>query len=203
MYPFLTIGRNDATAVDILVRDWNTRGEKSPVRYYKRVGVTNEDTSESLNSPFKKDDFLIVFQSPAQAEAMTENPRTMCVDATHDVTAYGYYLLTMMVIDKYGKGLAVAWAITSRENGRVWELFAKSLRQSCVDSKPEVMMSDDDNSAWNGLKKCWPSLKHKLLCWWHVLQNVKKHCVGSKCKVQASSHVCESFIFDHVNVIVR
>ena len=50
---------------------------------------------------------------------LTENPRTLCVDATHGVTGYGYYLLTILVIDKRGSGLLVAWDFTSRENDYV------------------------------------------------------------------------------------
>ena len=39
-------------------------------------------------------------------------------------------------------------------------------------------MSDDKNSAWNGLTRVWPSLKHKLLCHWHLKKNVRKRCMS-------------------------
>ena len=51
-------------------------------------------------------------------------------------------------------------------------------------------MSDDSNSAWNGLTKVWPSLKHKLLCHWHVMKNVRERCGNrgnkNKSKVQVT-----------------
>ena len=68
---------------------------------------------------FLAEDFLLVMQTTQQALILVENPRTLCVDATHGVTGYGYYLVTIPVIDKQGSGLSVAWAITSRENGYV------------------------------------------------------------------------------------
>ena len=40
------------------------------------------------------------------------------------------------------------------------------------------MMSDDSNSAWNGLSRVWTTLKHKLLCHWHLKKSVKEHCCG-------------------------
>lgn len=173
-------------AVQVIVNGWKARGDESPVRYYKKVGDCNEDTKETQKSPFKKEDFLLVFQSPQQAEMMVDNPRTLCVDATHGLTGYDYYLLTILVVDECGHGLPVGWSITSRENSFIWKLFGKSLRPNSLACKPEVLMADDDNSAWNGLKPVWPTLKYKLLCHWHVKQNVRKHCLGSKAKIQVS-----------------
>ena len=186
----IVIHRNDATAVHMLVKKWLKLGDETKVRYYKQVGDSNQDTSDDEQSNFKSDDFLLVLQSPDQDIMMQENPRTLCVDATHGLTGYGYFLLSIMVIDKHGHGLPVAWAITSRENQTTWKLFAKSLRTGSQSAKPEVMMSDDDNSSWNGLIVVWPSLKHKLLCHWHIKKNVKNHCVGSKCKVQVNVSRC-------------
>ena len=89
-------------------------------------------------------------------------------------------MLTIMVVDRQGNGLAVAFGIVSRENQKTWELLARSLRPESLASRPEVMMSDDTNSAWNGLTKVWKSLEHKLLCHFHVGTNVKSHCCGRK-----------------------
>lgn len=181
--------RDDASAVAIVVKSWSARGDDSPIRYYKHVGENNYDTQPGRQSRFDTkdflpEDFLLVMQSPQQALMLAENPRTLCVDATHGVTGYGYYLLTILVIDKQGSGLPVGWAIASRENAYVWYLFSKSLREEALAAKPEVIMSDDSNSAWNGLRATWSSIKHKLLCHWHIKRNVKLHCVGSKSRIK-------------------
>ena len=186
--------RDDATAVSIVVRSWSTRGDDSSIRYYKHVGESNVDTTPGSQTRFdSKDfvpsDFLLVMQSPHQSLMLEENPRTLCVDAIHGVTGYGYYLLTILVIDKQGSGLPVGWAIASRENGYVWHLFTKSLRQESAAAKPEVVMADDSNCAWNGLRMTWPSIKHKLLCHWHIKKNVKLRCVGSKSRVQVRKYM--------------
>ena len=80
--------RDDATAVSIVVRSWSTRGDDSPIRYYKHVGESNVDTTPGSQTRFdSKDfvpsDFLLVMQSPHQSLMFAENPRTLCVDATH------------------------------------------------------------------------------------------------------------------------
>ena len=183
-YALVYVFRSDAVSVQIVVNAWKTRGDESPVRYYKKVGESNEHTKENADSPFTKEDFLLVFQSEQQAEMMADNPRILCVDATHGLTGYDYYLLTMMVVDEHGHGLPVSWAITSRENGFVWKLFGQSLRPKSLASKPEVLMADDANASWNGLTCVWSSLKYKLLCHWHVKKNVRQHCFGTKSKIQ-------------------
>ena len=164
--------KNDANAVSELVNTWNRDlGDDSPVCYFKQVGLRNADTDDTkAKSDFKSDDFLLVMQTPEQAKMLETNQRIICVDATHGLTAYDYYLLSIVVVDMYGHGLVCATAIASRENGTVWELFGKALRSAvtpaeikCDGNKssfnglqrvwPEVLMSDDTNSAFNGLKK--------------------------------------------------
>ena len=67
----------------------------------------NADTDDvNEESDFKQEDFLLVMQTRDQAQMMVENPRIVCADATHGLTNYDYLLLTIMVIDKFGHGLA-------------------------------------------------------------------------------------------------
>ena len=170
------------------MKSWQEKGCDSPLCYYKKVGVSNDDTSDTAKSSFTSKDFLLVIQMPSQCEILRSNERTLCVDATHGVTGYGYYLLTILVVDIFGQGYPIGWCITSRENGLIWNIFALSLKKKTGHVSPQVLMADDDNSAWNGLRAVWPSLKYKLLCHWHVKKNVRQHCVGSKCKVQVTLH---------------
>ena len=114
---------------------------------------------------------------------MKDYPRILCVDGTHKLNQYGHVLLSLLVINENGQGLVTAWAITSRENGTIWYIMCKNLRPICIVLKPEVMMSDDTNAAWNGLRRVWTSLVHKLLCHWHLIKNVVSHCCGAQSKL--------------------
>ena len=76
---------------------------------------SNADDTDP-DSDFKSEDFLLVMQSPAQASMMVENAKILCVDGTHGLTGYGYQLLSIVVVDKYGHGLVCAWGLASREN---------------------------------------------------------------------------------------
>ena len=176
--------QNDAVSVDMLVKDWNRRGDLSPVRYYKTIKQSDENTLEHEDSHFKSEDFLLVFQTEEMANMMVENPRTLCMDGTHGITGYGYYLLTLMVIDKNGQGLCVAWGLSSRENETTWQLVGKSLRPQCHKLKPKVGMADLAMHSYNGMHVVFPSLEFHLWCWWHIDQSVQRHCHGNLCKVK-------------------
>ena len=171
---------NDASAVEELLKTWETDlGEDSPVVYFKQFGDSNSNTDDTdPDSDFKSEDFLLVMQSRAQAEMMVENAQILCVDGTHGLTGYGYHLLSIVVVDRHGHGLVCAWALASRENKYIWQLIGESLRPPTKEIEPQVLMSDDKNSAWNGLTRVWPSLKHKLLCHWHLKRNVRKKCMA-------------------------
>ena len=60
-------------------------------------------------------------------------------------------------------------------------------------------MADDSNSAWNGLRRVWSSLKHKLLCHWHLKKAVREHCCGhlKKHKNVSVPKVTEHSINEH------
>ena len=40
----------------------------------------------------------------------------ICVDTTHGTNHYDFNVFTIMVVDDYGEGLPVAWAITNTED---------------------------------------------------------------------------------------
>ena len=39
-----------------------------------------------------------------------------CMDSTHGTNAYQFLLISIMVLDDYGEGLPVAWAISNKED---------------------------------------------------------------------------------------
>ena len=77
----------------MLVTEQLRLGDDSFVRYYKKKGDSNEHTSEDDDSPLTKDDFLLVLQSAAQSRTLEANPRILCVDGTHGLTGYKFFLL--------------------------------------------------------------------------------------------------------------
>ena len=88
------------------------RGMGDVVLYYKPQGADENKTG------LKREDFLIVLQTPIQAEMLKNFAvgKDVCVDATHGTNAYDFKLITLLVVTEYGEGFPVAWCIANKEN---------------------------------------------------------------------------------------
>ena len=82
---------------------------------------------------------------------------------------YDFNLITVLVIDGFGEGIPVAWAIANREDVTMLVEFLKAIKKRTGHLKPQWFMSDDANQyfdAWKGV--FGGDETTKLLCAWHV-----------------------------------
>ena len=70
-------------------------------------------------------------------------------DSTHGTNVYDFLLVSIMVVDSYGEGLPVAWALTNHEDTTVLTEFLKELKTRTGDIHSEVFMSDDTQQFYN------------------------------------------------------
>lgn len=82
---------------------------------------------KSLNLHFV---FILGIQTRFQLEKLKIlGKRAICVDATHGTQRYHFLLVTVLVVDEFGKGLPVAWFITSNETQEMLTLFFSALKE--------------------------------------------------------------------------
>ena len=63
----------------------------------------------------------------------------ICLDATNGTTMYDFLLISVMVIDEYGEGIPVAWALSNKEDKIVLIHF---LKLKVGNLTPKIVMSD-------------------------------------------------------------
>ena len=125
--------QNDQTSVTSWVEEMESM-EFNPVLAFKPQG------SDSTEEGVKKEDFLLVIQTQYQMEVLkTFGGNVVCMDATHGTNIYDFYLVTIVVIDEYGEGIPVAWAITSREDVYMLSFFASLYRRELVHSLQQFL----------------------------------------------------------------
>ena len=57
-------------------------------------------------------------QSQFQRDMMRQlGSNVICVDATHGTNIYDFYLISVLLVDEFGEGIPVVWAISNREDG--------------------------------------------------------------------------------------
>ena len=82
---------------------------------------------------------------------------------------YDFQFISMVVIDDYGKGLPVAWAISNREDVSLLVQILKAVHAQVGRFETNYFMSDCAEqciNAWCSVFSCENT--HKFLCIWHV-----------------------------------
>lgn len=152
--------RDDALSVKAWVEELK-EDDNNPVLLYKSQG---DAPPIGLN----REDFILVLQTPLQADMMKKFPGIVCVDSTHGTNGYDFNLISIVIVDEFGEGYPVAWCIANREDGALVKYFYEAVKSNTGDIKTEWFMSDDAQqyyTAWVSTFACTPK---KLLCTWHV-----------------------------------
>ena len=155
---------DDATSVAAWVEEMRGMGEDNVVLSYKPQGADDDTTG------LKRDDFLIVLQTPIQAEMFKKfaEGKVVCIDATHGTNAYDFKLITLLVVDEYGERFPVAWCITNKEDRVVLIEFLSSVRTRCGMVRPLWFMSDMAEQYYLAWVSAFDDTPRKLLCTWHA-----------------------------------
>uniref|UniRef100_A0A1X7UQV6 ZSWIM1/3 RNaseH-like domain-containing protein n=1 Tax=Amphimedon queenslandica TaxID=400682 RepID=A0A1X7UQV6_AMPQE len=178
--------KNDQTSMSLWVQEAIDQ-EYNPVLIYKPQGMENAIVGDIDN--MAKESFLLAVQTEFQRDAMKKfgNGKAVCMDAIHGTNVYDFLVTTLMVIDNYGEGIRVGWAITYKEDTCSLVQFLKPLLERVAAISPLVFMSDDAEQyycAWSGVYGLVPK---KLLCSWHFdrawKKAIREHISGSEQKL--------------------
>ena len=155
---------SDPISVDIWVSQLQKHDDYNPVLYYKQQGKT--DDSGHLDT----DDFLLCLQTEFQLDMLKEfGNRAICVDSTHGTNQYNFLLITLLIIDEFGEGIPIAFAISNRETQLSLKVFFQAVHNRSGDLAPGIFMSDDAIQYWNAFKEIYgENNTRKYLCSWHV-----------------------------------
>ena len=147
---------DDATSVKVWVDDMRSQEINNPVLLYEHT----------------EDAFILVIQSKFQAELLRKyaSQNVVCVDDTHGTNAYNFNLITLIVVDEYGEGFAVAWSICDKNNSESLVKFFDAVKKSTGEVNPLWFMTDDANQYYNAWVTVFKSRPTKILCSWHVLR---------------------------------
>ena len=120
-----------------------------------------------------KEDFAIGIQITIQSSMMMKigHQRIVCIDSTHGTNDYDFSLvtiLTIVVLDEFGKGYLVGWCLLNREDQFVLENFHKPIQKRIGSITSRWFMSDDAEQFHDGWRSVFGNVDNKLLCTWHV-----------------------------------
>ena len=119
--------------------------------------------------------------------------KAILMDATHGTTQYDFLLISILVIDEYGEGLPVAWAISNREDVTLLVQFLKAVHTKVGDIQPAYFMSDCAEQYYNAWHSVFGATT-KLLCIWHVdrvwRKALNEHVSNKQGRVEIYHQLC-------------
>ena len=157
---------NDFISVSCIVEEMEDTLEYNPVLLFKQQGEDPNDFCKDL----ELQDFILVVQTRFQRDMLLQyGENGVCMDATYKVTDYDFNLITLMVLDKFQKGIPVTWAVSNREDKSTLVCILESLKTKIGTIKPQWFMSDMAPQFFNAWKEVFMEEATKYLwCVWHV-----------------------------------
>ncbi|KAF7371682.1 hypothetical protein MVEN_00024400 [Mycena venus] len=127
------------------------------------------------SSGLEPDTFSLMIQTKWQQKKFQQyGQHLLCIDATHNTTIYEKLLLTTLVVrDKHGHGVPVAWMLASSATQATIYYFLKVHRAHNPSTIPRNIMSDFDRGQINACVDAYHAFI--FLCWWHVLHAWQQH----------------------------
>ena len=148
-----------------------------------------ESSSNQSSGCLANDTFLLGIQTEYQRDTMQHfGNKLICMDSTHGTNVYDFLLISIIVVDDYGEGLPVAWALSNHEDTSVLLHFLQALKTQVNEVHPDIFMSDDAQQFYTAWCTVFGGTPSKLLCMWHVDRSWRKslneHVDNNQCCIE-------------------
>ncbi|KAJ0624070.1 putative MULE transposase domain, FHY3/FAR1 family [Helianthus annuus] len=118
----------------------------------------------------------VFFVHPDSYNMWRAFPHVLMIDATYKTNEYKLSFIQVMGVTSTHKSFCVAHAFVSKEKKDNFLWVLEKLKELLVDCmEPRVIVTDRDQAFMNACDKVFPKAS-KLLCRWHISQNILKHC---------------------------
>jgi hypothetical protein len=103
-------------------------------------------------------------------------PGIMLMDSTYNTTMFKLPLLEIVGVILTNKTFSMAYSFFSSEQGHNFRWVLQRVKQ-VIDERyyPRVIVTDRDLALVGAIREEFPNA-HKLLCRWHIEQNLLKYC---------------------------
>ena len=182
--------QNDLISVRIWVQELKAL-HYNPVVVFKEQGKCSSDEQPTT---LAQDTFLLGIQTEYQCDAMRHfGNKLICMDSTHGTNLYDFLLISVIVIDEYGEGVPVAWAISNHEHTAVLVQFLEAIKSRTGELHPQIFMSDDAEQFYTAWCTVYNDTPSKLLCMWHIdrswRKSLKEHVEKNECRIELYHHL--------------
>ena len=163
---------DDTSFVHAISDDWEKKWKKEVTSSLGGLDINQiKDVQDTFHASARKlptDSVFTVLFTEEQTKLYKQyGGNCIYMDATHSLTQYGYYVISLGVEDVNGNGRIVGYCITDSTDANHVTAFLESVKKAAPEIEPSVIVTDDDNAEWSAVKKVFPHIK-RFLCQFHV-----------------------------------
>lgn len=162
--------------------------------HFKPQGVVSTDFPN-----LKEEDFLLIFMTNAQKTMLKAHGNDIIsIDSTHGLNKYNFQLYTLLVFDDSREGFPVSFMFTNRSDEHVVSLFFQKIKEICDNIKPNVFMSDMEETFYTAWCKVMGPSNLRIFCTWHVLKAWREnlHKIKSKVKKEEAYKIIKTLLYE-------
>ncbi|KAJ0592175.1 putative MULE transposase domain, FHY3/FAR1 family [Helianthus annuus] len=148
----------------------------TPMQSLENVLINNDFIYETREEPGTDVVTEIFFLHRYSGDMWHAFPHVLLIDATYKTNLYNMPFVQIVGMTPINHSFCIAHAVVSKERGDnfVWVLERiKSMLDECME--PCVIVTDRDLALMGACAKVFPDAS-RLLCRWHIQQNIMKHC---------------------------
>lgn len=132
--------------------------------------------------------FRFLLSTPALLRR-ARNFETVCIDATYKLNWHGFPLIVFGTVDRLKRFHPVAYACTTHETTADYEFVFSSFRNAIEifyeqKFEPKTLIADGADAIRNAFYKSFVSAELDIMCFAHVLRNVRKQSFKTKSNKQ-------------------
>lgn len=159
--------------------------------FYEKKKAIPDDEDQAFVVNFErsavgeKDKWIRMFVSTKRLLKMSLDATCLHADGTYKTNGQNYLLIVIVSTDKARHFHLVGLVLTKRETSDDYHFAFESMKKGMMavserSIRPAALISDAAPAIFNGYKK---SFKHKtvnVMCWYHVMYNVRKYKFNSQ-----------------------
>lgn len=114
---------------------------------------------------------------------------TVCIDATYKLNWHGFPLIVFGTVDRQKRFHPVAYACCTHETTADYEFVFKAIRNAIKvyyeqEFEPKILIADGADAIRNAFYNACPSAEIDIMCFAHVIRNIRKRSFSSKSNKQ-------------------
>lgn len=113
----------------------------------------------------------------------------VCIDATYKLNWHGFPLIVLGTVDRLKRFHPAAYACCTNETTADYEFVFEAVRdaiESCYEEifEPKILIADGADAIRNSFYNTFPSAEIDIMCFAHVIRNVRKRAFNTKTNKQ-------------------